>query len=71
MGCLRVANRGNISQKEVIDMAKKVIGQYKCGCSYGPIEKAKRLTYCGVHGNDIQDEYVVPKNPKLRRNTNE
>lgn len=34
-----------------------VIGQYECGCTYGPITKKKRLEYCAVHGRDIQDEY--------------
>jgi hypothetical protein len=36
-----------------------VIGQYRCGCTYGPCNKKDRLTYCGVHGDDIQDEYPV------------
>ena len=35
----------------------KALGQYKCGCSYGPIKKSKRLKYCSVHGESIQDEY--------------
>lgn len=42
----------------------KVIGQYRCSCSYGPIEKSKRLNYCGVHGDDIQDEYSIPQADK-------
>lgn len=37
-----------------------IIGQYSCGCTYGPISKRKRLKYCAVHGNDIQDEYPIP-----------
>lgn len=43
----------------------KVMGQYRCGCGYGPIEKNKRLNYCGVHGDDIQDEYpyLSPDSP--------
>lgn len=35
-----------------------VIGQYRCGCVYGPVKKNKRLKYCGIHGDDIQDEYL-------------
>ena len=35
----------------------KVIGQYRCGCSYGPINRKHRLKYCAIHGDDIQDEY--------------
>jgi hypothetical protein len=38
----------------------KVIGSYKCGCSYGPISRMKRLRYCGTHGQDIQREYPLP-----------
>ena len=38
-------------------MEMKVIGQYGCGCTYGPITKKKRLEYCSIHGADIQDEY--------------
>lgn len=44
----------------------KVIGQYKCGCSYGPIERRDRLTYCSIHGADRQEEYEVPKS-KVRK----
>jgi len=39
----------------------KVIGQYRCGCGYGPCEKKERLTYCPDHGEDIQEEYKLPK----------
>lgn len=38
-----------------------VIGQYKCGCTYGPINKRKRLKYCAIHGDGIQDEYPHDK----------
>lgn len=41
----------------------KVLGQYACGCSYGPVEKNKRLNYCGIHGDDIQDEYPYIPEP--------
>lgn len=41
-----------------------VIGQYRCGCSYGPVDKRQRRTYCGTHGDDIQDEYKIPKDGK-------
>jgi hypothetical protein len=47
----------------------KVIGQYTCGCSYGPIEKRKRLEYCGTHGGDIQCEYPAPPEKKERTDT--
>ena len=42
----------------------KVVGGYKCGCSYGPILKKERLEYCGVHGVDIANEYEVFHNGK-------
>ena len=43
-------------------MAKniRVIGSYKCGCSYGPVREKDRLEYCGVHGDEIANEYEVP-----------
>ena len=43
-------------------MAKniRVIGGYKCGCTYGPIWKKDRLKYCGVHGDNIANEYEIP-----------
>ena len=37
----------------------RVLGAYKCGCSYGPIDLKDRLEYCAVHGQDIQNEYDV------------
>jgi len=39
---------------------KKVIGGYKCGCTYGPILQSERLEYCEKHGEDIANEYEVP-----------
>jgi hypothetical protein len=38
---------------------KIVMGQYRCGCAYGPVWIKERLTYCGKHGEDIQNEYEV------------
>lgn len=38
---------------------KIVIGQYHCGCTYGPIWIRERLNYCGRHGENIQCEYDV------------
>jgi len=43
-----------------------VIGQYRCGCSYGPVRRRDRLDYCAVHGENIQHEYPVPY-PKNNR----
>ena len=37
----------------------KVIGSYRCGCTYGPIYVKDRLEYCAIHGSDIQNEYEV------------
>ena len=37
----------------------RVIGSYKCGCSYGPVWIKDRLEYCGVHGDEIANEYDV------------
>ena len=36
---------------------KRVIGSYKCGCSYGSIKMSERLEYCPTYGADIQNEY--------------
>ena len=37
----------------------RVVGGYKCGCSYGPVWQKDRLEYCGVHGDEIANEYDV------------
>lgn len=37
----------------------KVIGSYKCGCTYGPVKIKNRLECCPIHGMDIQNEYEV------------
>lgn len=37
----------------------RVIGGYKCGCTYGPVWQKDRLEYCGVHGDEIANEYDV------------
>lgn len=56
----------------------KVIGQYKCGCTYGPCYKRQRLSYCGIHGSNIMCEYpdltdfdkpIKPKNKKIKKET--
>ena len=39
----------------------RVIGTYRCGCSYGPISEKHRLEYCGKHGDDIQSECPCPQ----------
>ncbi len=41
-----------------------VIGQYDCGCTYGPCRKSQRLEYCGIHGGNIQREYLLPDKKK-------
>ena len=43
-------------------MAKniRVVGGYKCGCTYGPVWQKDRLEYCGVHGDNIANEYEIP-----------
>lgn len=48
-------------------MAKniRVIGGYKCGCTYGPAWQKDRLEYCGVHGDEIANEYEVPSKAHL------
>ena len=45
----------------------KVIGQYRCGCTYGPVNKSERLSYCSIHGDEIQDEYGVWPKKKIKR----
>lgn len=42
--------------------SKLVIGQYYCGCTYGPVQKKNRYAHCNLHGADIQCEYVAPDN---------
>lgn len=44
-----------------------VIGSYKCGCTFGPIAKIRRLEYCPIHGQEIQREYIVPKKIKVKK----
>jgi len=37
---------------------KIIVGQYECGCGFGPTTRKERLKYCKIHGMDIQDEYM-------------
>ncbi len=46
-----------------------IIGQYRCGCSYGPMRKKDRLEYCGIHGAEIQKEYVTRRKRKNEKKT--
>lgn len=45
----------------------RVIGGYKCGCTYGPVWQKDRLEYCGVHGDEIANEYEVPSKAHLTK----
>ena len=36
-----------------------LFGQYDCGCIYGPVPLRDYIEYCGIHGDDTNEEFEL------------